>query len=235
MAALLVRRLPLPRQPFRLGNQVGGHFGGHFVALVRVRMNMVLRCAKAVRPPSPRLDPPDRPDQPLTVLHREPLAAAQAVGDLAVEEGDPVAPFPVWTLDQGDELSTALDPRRDLRPCRHHRPRAALGPPCDGRHAPAELDVDRRQLARPDCLGSVPSRTMAAEMIGRGNLVVRAMTAGPQPNRPIEALQIGRHGRRGANFPQPPARTAAGGLLLARFNFRRKVLWYAGARRSGRC
>jgi hypothetical protein len=46
---------------------------------------------------------------------------------------------PVWTLDQGDELSPALDPRRRPRPCRHRRAGASLRPPRDRPHAPAKL------------------------------------------------------------------------------------------------
>ena len=110
----------------------------------------------AVRPEcrrSPRLDPPDRPDQPRAVLGREPLAARLAVGGHLVADCDPMAPVSRRVLNQRDELSPTLDPRRQLRPCRHRRPRAAPGPPSDSRHAPAELGVDRHQFARTDRLG----------------------------------------------------------------------------------
>ena len=53
------------------------------------------------RKPLGRLDPPDRPDQPRSrVRDRHPIAAAQAIGDPAIEEGDPMAPVPRRVLDQ---------------------------------------------------------------------------------------------------------------------------------------
>jgi len=128
-------------------------------------------CSERERAPSRHALNPARPARSSGSATRgpdlEPLAAADGVSHATVEEDDPMAPVPHRVLDQRDELSPAFDPRRDLRPCRHRRPRAALGPPSDSRHAPAELGVGRGQFARTDRLGISAAAHAATRMAVR--------------------------------------------------------------------